>query len=159
MNITSQICSIELATKLKELGIKQDSLFYRFGTPDLQYIFCKEYEQYSPQVNLNIKNGYAAFTAEELTKFLPERIIKEEIIVINGEKHLINYDYHLKISYFEESTGHYHCSYIGYPILQGFTLSNLGSSSFGEHDEKMSDAIAKMLIYLLENNLMEFKNE
>ena len=46
------------------------------------------------------------------------------------------------------------CSYIGYPILQGFTLTNLGSASFGEHDLNMANAMAKMLIYLIENGLI-----
>jgi len=65
MNITDQICSFIFAKRLKKLGVKQDSLFYRFDHGDFQYIFCKEYEQYSQHVNLNIEDGFSAFTVGE----------------------------------------------------------------------------------------------
>jgi len=71
MQIEDQVCSLELAKRLKELGVKQESLFYRFKNENLQYLYCKYYEQYSPHVNLDIKDGYSAFTACELGEMLP----------------------------------------------------------------------------------------
>lgn len=155
MILNKIVCSIDLAKKLLTLGVKQNSLFYWFDMGDHHYLFSKDYEQYSKHVNLNIKDGYSAFIAEELAAMLPGRIIKDEHIEIAGEKHLIKYDYHFKIT--THGTDHWHCAYIGYPILEGFTLPNLGSSSFSENDENLANAIARMVIYLLENGLM--KNE
>ena len=70
MNIHDQVCSMEYAKRLKELGVKQDSLFYLFDHTSHHYLFCKEYEQYSKHVNLNIDDGYSAFTVAELGMIL-----------------------------------------------------------------------------------------
>lgn len=150
-------CSIDLAKRLKELGVKQESLFYRFQGEGHQYIYCKYYEQYSPHVDLDINDGYSAFTGEEIARLLPLHIIKKNQISIDGVEYLIDYNYHFKISPFVQ--GYWHCVCIGYPVLEGFTLSSLGSHCFSENDKKMSNAIAKMVIHLLENKLMELPNE
>ena len=72
MELTNQVCSLELSQRLKELGVKQGSLFYRFQGEGHQYIFCKYYEQYSPHVDLDINDGYSAFTVSELGKMIPK---------------------------------------------------------------------------------------
>lgn len=72
MNLENLVCSLDLAKRLKELGVKQESLFYRFSCRGFQYLFCKYYEQYSPHVNLDIKDGYSAFTAAELGEMLSD---------------------------------------------------------------------------------------
>jgi len=128
MNITDQICSLELSVRLKELGVKQDSLFYRFGNDNLQYVFCKYYEQYSPNINLNIKDGVSAFTVAELGELLknptPNIILTYKINDIykcatgNGDIKLIDFE-----------------------------------------DISEADVRAKMLIYLLENKLMELSHD
>lgn len=153
MNISDQVLSISLSKKLKELGIKQDSLFYWFDMETHHYLFCKEYEQYSKHVNLDINNGFSAFTVSELGQLLPTVLNISRTIKLDNKEKEINYEYHIKISHFGTSD-HWQCSYIGYPVLEGILLHEIGSSAFGENDEKMVDAIAKMVIYLIENNLM-----
>lgn len=124
MHIPDQICSLELSKRLKELGVKQESLFYRFQGQGYQYIFCKEYEQYSPHVNLDIKDGFSAFTVAELGTLLPAWF--------DSAKRKDD-DYICR--YFEKEQDKSYCSF----------------------SEKEADARAKLLIYLLENKLMELK--
>lgn len=81
MQLENQVCSLELAQKLKTLGVKQESLFMwclrvpRGSTPDEQriddinYILTdecgiKENKMYLPEV--------AAFTVAELGEMLPK---------------------------------------------------------------------------------------
>lgn len=73
VNLSDQICSLEYAKRLKELGVKQESAFYRFECKDHEYIFCKYYEQYSNNTDLDIKNGYSAFTISEIKEILFEK--------------------------------------------------------------------------------------
>ena len=66
MELSDQICSLELAKKLKELGVKQESLFwytiYVDQTYDIHYQFDSKY---IPPAH------YAAFTVAELGEMLP----------------------------------------------------------------------------------------
>ena len=63
MKIEDQVCSLELAKQLKELGVKQDSLFYINANGNLFY-----------KDNPTKIEGYSAFTATELCEGLPARI-------------------------------------------------------------------------------------
>lgn len=129
VNITSQICSLDLAIQLKKLGVKQDSLFYRFDHGSHQYIFCREYEQYSTQVNLDINDGYSAFTSEEVGAMLPDSIKDND-----------NDDCFIKSQKKDDE-------YKIYLDLNGKCIMFFG--------EKETNARAKMLIYLIENKLMD----
>jgi len=66
MTIESQVVSLELAKKLAELGIKQESLWYwgRWGK-------IWELVQTNPQANLD---KYSAFSVAELGELLPMAI-------------------------------------------------------------------------------------
>lgn len=72
--LESQVCSLDLAKKLKELGVKQESLFGWYGT---EY---QKNETDIPQVHLmgsgdEMSWHYtlcSAFTASELGEMLPE---------------------------------------------------------------------------------------
>jgi hypothetical protein len=62
MNLEEQVCSLELAKRLKELNVEQDSLFCWINNCDLEYL------------PLEIRNKnvvYAAFTVAELGEMLP----------------------------------------------------------------------------------------
>lgn len=134
MNLKNEICSLELSKRLKELGVKQDSLFYRFGDEMFQYIYCKYYEQYSPHVNLDIRSGFSAFTVAELGEMLPT--------MIPGN------DKDTYIQYFKAEK--WVCCFL---TADPFILNRITES------ETEANARAKMLIYLLENKLMELPNE
>ena len=139
MYLGDQICSLEFAKRLKELGVKQESLFYRFPGERHQYIFCKYYEQYSPHVDLDMNDGFSAFTVAELGEMLPF------LIEYNNTK----YWYHTgKVNndneYYEEHEVMYTNDMKTIAFLRGHTEA---------------DARANMLIYLIENKLMELPNE
>ena len=67
MELEKQVCNLELSKKLKELGVKQESLFY--------------YLQYADQKPLIVGHNdaspgwsnYSAFTVAELGEMLPEK--------------------------------------------------------------------------------------
>jgi hypothetical protein len=76
--LEQQVVSLELARRLHELEVKQESLFY---WRDRNYIENKEegYELiYSPgtfnECSVTIYDYYSAFTASELLKMLPSSI-------------------------------------------------------------------------------------
>lgn len=88
MKLENQICTIEQARKLRELGIIQDSLFYHFPNPNIESIRRKydipEYNivsgsMYPHKQFKNIRtlvidglfeNTYSAFTVAELSVML-----------------------------------------------------------------------------------------
>jgi hypothetical protein len=77
VKLEDQVCSLELAQKLKELGVKQDSLFYWFRVKNLGLkleIKAKESLVYSSYSFLrdDIYESYAAFTVAELGEMLPD---------------------------------------------------------------------------------------
>ncbi len=125
MKLEDQVCSLELSKRLKELGVKQDSLFYRFGDERQQYIFCKYYEQYSPNVNLNMADGYSAFTVAELGEMLPRGICQYDKLNSIYEPEFKTY------AVFLPDTKH---------IITDYNEAN---------------ARAKMLIYLLEKKIID----
>lgn len=114
MNLESQVCSLELAKRLKELGVKQESLFY--------WIIDAIGTRYDLQTGSN--SFWSAFTVAELGEMLPY------------------YHYSLVISlrFFD--------FYLDHPTK--------GALIFKETTEV--NARAKMLIYLIENGLMELPN-
>jgi len=133
MNIPQHICSLEFAQKLKELGVKQDSLFYRFPAHGHQYIYCKYYEQYSPHVDLDINDGYSAFTVAELGEILFQK----------------NYDNLEETGYLQLNT-----EMIDRSDGYFFRLTH----NFSEHiidDYSEVDARARLLIMLLEDKLLK----
>jgi hypothetical protein len=68
MTLESQLCSFELAQRLKELGVKQESLFCWTTDLDLEYL---------PFEIRNNEICIAAFTVSELGEMLPKYIIQE----------------------------------------------------------------------------------
>lgn len=84
MELEKQVCSLGLASKLKELGIKQDSLFY-WGDNDILFPKANSYwyVNYKGEISYettgcgccidggNINEIYSAFTVAELGEMLP----------------------------------------------------------------------------------------
>lgn len=112
MKLEQQVVSLELAKRLKELGVKQESLFYWQGADKNGYIinFEKDLFEYDCE-------KYSAFTVAELGKMLPE-------------------------------------DYLSYRIDGDWRCSEFGDDHI-TIEKKEADARAKMLIYLLENNLLK----
>ena len=126
MKLEDQVCSLEYAKRLKELGVKQDSLFY-WSIKDNNIIFSG----YCFPEEINIKNYCSAFSVAELVEMLPDSLpmktATEEVKnIIYGKSKGIH-----GIAYGE---GHKM-----FPIFNDKTEANVR---------------AKMLIYLIENKII-----
>lgn len=125
MEIENQVVSIELAKKLKELGVKQDSYFdwgdWGHKNPIEYQIFHGSIRPGEP-----ITRIASAFTVAELLDIAPAStsILKRTDIETKT-----------KPRYYVETFEHYRYD--------------------EDCDENPANALAKMLIYLLENNLIE----
>lgn len=112
-------CTLEQAIQLKDLGIKQLSLFYFFPNPNTNEIqqkynldpyqirYGKEFilKDYDT-IQTNVLNGiynktYSAFTASELILLLFSKAtyIKRQLIKLNDNKNLRSFYYSTKIRF------------------------------------------------------------
>lgn len=110
MKLEEQVVSLELSKKLRELGVKQESLFYWKIEEDEPYIVMH---------NSRYKIGHtiSAFTVAELGEMLPEKVC-----------------------------------WRGYTNYDGKWSFEFGD--FKAQSETEAESRAKMLIYLIENNLI-----
>lgn len=123
--ITEQVCSLEHAKKLKELGIKQESLFY--------WTICGPI--YRSEMPFLLDNNYSAFTVAELCELLPPIFEKQDKDVCGPfNLEIRKYNHIFTVNYYD-------------PDDQWWKECET-------EDVKLADALAKMLIYLLENNLI-----
>lgn len=76
MRIEDQVCGLELARKLKELGVKQDGYFFwmKLNKPVIEWILAINNQHLDQD-----KGDVSAFTVAELGEMLPE------YLSINGE--------------------------------------------------------------------------
>lgn len=139
MNLQQQVTSLEISKKLKELGVKQESLFW----------WINEHLVYKTDMGAYLQNGggiaertfgcadkLSAFSVAELGEMLPIHLIKQS----NANEKVV-FEYHL---FFSKQPN-------GYAIWYGQNYFD----DKGYQIEKIEvDARGKMLIYLLENNLL-----
>jgi hypothetical protein len=74
MKLEEQVCNLELSSKLKELGVKQESLFYWVNV-DGNQIITTEGNMYASSSAYGFKPGEiiaSAFTVSELCEMLPD---------------------------------------------------------------------------------------
>lgn len=122
MKLEQQVVSLELAKKLKELGVKQYESHFQWVIDE----FPKKGMSYISNTGDEIEPGndrVDAFTVAELGEMLPLELETVSIIKTGYEDGKWQWEYK----------------------LHGF---------FG-HTQTEADARAKMLIYLLENNLIK----
>lgn len=126
MTIEQQVCSLELAKRLKELGVKQESLWWwasRMDGDEEASLLCDDrswmlyYKDEFGWVRLS------AFTVAELGEMLSDGMDMT----------------------WKSSTGEWNCRY---------TLVSHEDNAVGTTATTEADARAKMLIYLLENKLI-----
>lgn len=72
MKLNDQVCSLELAQKLKKLGVEQDSMFAwcDIGGWNIHSFFSPSAEG-NRQATIEATGGISAFTAPELGEMLP----------------------------------------------------------------------------------------
>lgn len=125
MKLEDQLCSLELAKKLKELGVKQDSLFC-WGTEfDLEFL---------PTEIRNENVVVAAFTSSELGEMLPDSL--ESNTASYCTKQLI----------YQKSKGIHGIGYWKGDHQQAYPSFN---------DTTEANCRAKMLIWLIENGYVK----
>ncbi len=150
MNLKSQCCSLDLAKRLKELNVKQESLFYwikNMGGEIITHNFKRHFTQCpcptlfeSTIKYIDDNEIYSAFTVSELVELLPIRIIHE------------NDAYFYSIYPPSLMKNIWLCEYKSYDENR-----MQKQTRFIKCDETIANVCAKMLIYLLENGLI--KNE
>jgi hypothetical protein len=127
MKLETQVCSLELAKRLKELGVKQESAFGWYDT-DLAGPQLVSRKSESPLAR-KYGDPIAAFTVAELGENLP--------------LHLDNVDWlYVWKSIVDWSVGY------GCPDADGFNYRVVLTSA------TEANARAKMLVYLIENGLL-----
>lgn len=131
MKLEDQVCSLELAMKLKALGVKQKSVFVWEYYSDKCYAV-----KYIPFAvvpdNFNKNQIYSAFSVAELGEFLPIEIPYTE----DGQN---------DVSFFMSSK-----------TLEGEWWVNYTKGITAKTE---ANARALMLIHLIENNIMEVPND
>jgi hypothetical protein len=132
MNIEQQCINLQIAKRLKELGVKQESYFFWVKLKDNGYDISERWNV----PDYNLEQDYSAYTVAELGIMLPDRVEKngESYCFIEwklGGKYLMNYygEFMLKTTHLKEDT---HC----YASIE-------------------ANARGKMLIYLLENGMIK----
>lgn len=143
MKINDMVVSLELAKRLKKLGVTQNSLFYYQNNPyndgeDCIDLMIKELVSKNGEnaiMNSECENDsypkYSAFTASELVEILPKYINDYDIFLTFNTK----VDKKWEVYY--GGDGYDGIIYFFTPIA----------------DENVHDALAKLLIHLIENNL------
>ena len=146
VNLESQVCSLDYAKRLKELGVKQESLVYWLNIQDRVHMKVDKSGQpiidridYRIELgsplgwNIDKDNRWSAFTVAELGEILPkgihnpDKIWKEIYLRCEPANRL------------------------------GFWLVSYGHDIWTEENTE-ADARAKCLIMLLENNLIKIQD-
>ena len=82
MKLEQQVVSLELAKQLKELGVKQDSLFYWDTDYENGRVIFPNYEVRELMPKLN--NRVSAFTVAELGEMLPNQSMDLTVKLYKG---------------------------------------------------------------------------
>ena len=158
MELSEQVVSLELGKRLKSLGVKQDSLFYWVDAytviPHLEYM-----------PNYMFSDRLSAFTVAELLSILPIRVTLTEGEPYNSFTFFMKKSFIVKGEYNPEKielTEHYLVNYecdstacSGHDAwIRRMLISNCVIA-----EENPANALAEVLIYLLENEIMELKND
>ena len=137
MKLEQQVVSLELAQKLKDLGVKQEGEFrwYQNNHSILKADVGKKFWYLRHKDNQMSWNNYgmvSAFTVAELGEMLPK-----EITVSGGTFAQLNCR--------RDGNGYWYISYREQATMR--MIADIGADT-------EADARAKMFVYLLENNLI-----
>ncbi|RCV64272.1 hypothetical protein C5S53_09465 [Methanophagales archaeon] len=90
MKLEDQVASLELAKELKELGVKQDSIFYWWRSQDMGWLLL-----YNP-ATIYRTEAYSAFTVGELGEMLPSNA--HFFVATEHSKYLAYCDAHKEVA-------------------------------------------------------------
>lgn len=159
MNLDNMVLSLELAKKLQDLNIKNQSIFYwlcNLISNNWYLSMCGGFdEKYHSE-------AISAFTGDELLTLLPHRITSKNheepfnSFIMNIQKHIVcneedNFNFIYCINYL--------CDTFNADMLDKIANNPFIGNLFHKniYDKKFSDALAKILIKLIEDNLIEKK--
>lgn len=133
MKLENQVINLEIAKKLKELGVKQESLFYWVMSRTDEKTYVLDYQGScglcSRAYNGNYENKeISAFTVAELGEMLPDSYMSGKLFTPDEPKKWAIWAHNSSLEQ-------------GSPLA--FTYANTQANAMG-----------KMLIYLLENKLI-----
>jgi hypothetical protein len=128
MPVEHQVCSHELAQRLAELGVRQESVFWWV---DRKLTYTGGRAVHPPR-----QGGIAAFTVAELGAMLPDDL---PIPAKNGKL----YTHWLRFGRYRGVGNRFWCAYPG----------GTARTTLEERAATEADARAKLLIYLLEHHL------
>lgn len=145
MKLEYQVCSLELSKRLKELGVKQESQFYWLQYSEWNLHFRGKYvqEYYS--------DCLSAFTVAELGYMLPNSIR------VDGKEPFDTYTMYTtkfySVNFEMKKTNNFVVNYqCDTTELDGFGSRKLTQNFY---DPNEANARAMMLIYLIENKIIE----
>jgi hypothetical protein len=139
MKLEDIVCDLKYARQLRKLKVKQDSLYFYGKMIGVEHVYPSGYKIYDSEKASKFKNDYSAFTTDELLKLLPETII------FNG------FDYHFTINIKKGLYTVYYCETMFVDIKTRFLCNVIIK------DKKLSNALVRMLIYLVKENFIEVK--
>jgi hypothetical protein len=148
MNLEDQVCSLEYAKKLLDLGVKGNFPLFRYdvwkGISHIRY-FLQESE-------ISGEVAYPAFTATELGELLPNSVLKPELAPFDNYRLTIR-----KFISVDEKMNHTNNFMINYECdsteMEGAEAWLIRKLALNIYEPNLANAMAKMLIYLVENNL------
>jgi len=155
MNINKQVTSLELSKELKNLGINQESLFYWHNLDSMPSIICSHwYPERSGDFFIS------AFTTAELFHLLPHCVSKKESETLDNFRLKIMKSYIVKNTDRIEPTEicivNYRWDSINMQSKETILEAALGINlTKNIWDENSANAMAKMLIYLIENDFVK----
>ena len=152
MKIEKQVCSLELAKQLDALGVKQESLFWWHYIDEYAY----SVKFITSRAETSGTRLYSAFTASELANMLPIYIDTKQNEPFNSFRFYMQtatlcLDGEFKKTYIIN----YECDTCTTQGIDAFVQHKLGTNIYSDN---LADALAKMLIYLHEKELVEINN-
>jgi len=149
MELSKQVCSLELAQKLLTLGVKQNSLFFwhHLDTPYPSIIYMHEKTESSGDFLIS------AFTASELLEMLPTRINTKTNVPFNNFRIRIEQAYLVpENNVISTFLVNYRCDTA--EITNDNDLLSTPLFSHNLWDENLANALAQCLIKLIEEGFM-----
>lgn len=151
MLIEDQVCSLELSKKLYELGVKQESNFYySFTIAGKRYLldYLENNEKFS---------SFSAFTAAELLEILPNYVTTKYNEPFNNFRivitKFISVENNSPVNNFSIM---YECDSTAATGAEAWLRRSLTKAIYSPN---LANALAEMLIYLVESGLMTMENK
>ena len=137
MNLESQVCSLELAKRLKELGATQESLFYwNYDDAGTKPRITFGHWIHTKQMDSPNWRECSAFSVAEIWGKLPHRLEADNLTSFLVMKRVKQTDGTTR-------------TVLNYEMISG-TIH-----PWCQNEESLAEACAKMLIYLIENGLVK----